>query len=161
LKPSVLRTWAPKGQTPVLRYRFNWKRLSAISGITPTGYLYILLRDGTISSTQVIEFLRYLLRARRGRILLVWDRSPTHRARVVQDFLFRHRRRLTTEYLPPYAPELNPDEHLWSYLKYVGLANFCPDLLGDLRDELRRHIRRIKKRPKLIRSFCKNAGLVF
>lgn len=158
-KPSVLRTWAPRGQTPVLRYCFNWKRLSAISGITPQGYLYLLLRDGTIRSEQVVEFLRYLLRCRKDRMLIVWDGAPIHRSGLVKAFLRQHRRRLSVESLPPYAPELNPDEHVWAYLKYVGLANFCPRHLTDLRNEIQRHVRRIKKRPDLVRGFYKAAGL--
>ena len=158
-KPTVLRTWAPRGQTPIVRYCFNWKRLSAISGVTPQGYLYLLLRDGTIKSEQVVEFLRYLLRCRKGKLLIVWDGAPIHRSGVVKAFLQKHRRRLTVETLPPYAPELNPDEHVWAYLKYVGLANFCPRHLTDLRDEIQRHVRRLRKRPELIRSFYKVAGL--
>lgn len=160
-KPTVLRTWAPRGQTPVLRYCFNWKRLSAISAITPEGYLYLLLREGTIKSEQVIEFLRYLLRTRKGKLLIVWDGAPIHRSNVVKAFLRKRRRRLTVESLPSYAPELNPDEHVWAYLKYVGLANFCPRYLSDLRNEIQRHVRRLKKRPDLIRSFYKAAGLPF
>ena len=157
----MLRTWAPKGETPVLRYRFNWQRLSAISGVTPTGYLYFRLHVGTIRSEQVIGFLRQLLRLRRDRLLILWDRSPTHRSRKVQAFVRRWRRRITVEWLPAYAPELNPDEYVWAYLKRVCLANFCPRHLGELRQEIHRGARRLKQRPHIVRDFYPAAGLHF
>jgi transposase len=132
--------------------------LSAISGITPEGYLYLLLRDGTIKSEQVIEFPRYPPRRRKGKLPIVRDGAPIHRSGLVKAFIRKNRRRLAIESLPPYAPELNRDEHAWAHLKYVGLANFRPRHLSGLRGEIQRHVRRIKKRPDLIRGFRKATG---
>ena len=95
----------------------------------------------------------------KGKILIVRDGAAIYCSGVVRAFLREHQRRLTIESLPPYAPELNPDEHVWARLKYVGLANFRPRHLADLRDEIQRHVRRLRKRPDLIHSFYKLARL--
>ena len=82
--PAPLRTWAPRGQTPVLQYHFNWKTLSAMAGMTWWNF-YFRLFPGT-SQPQVIEFLQHLLRHMRGKLLVIWDGLPGHRSRV-RDFM--------------------------------------------------------------------------
>ncbi|HKN02314.1 MAG TPA: transposase [Candidatus Binataceae bacterium] len=99
-----MRTWAPRGQTPVLQYHFNWKVLSAVAGITWWNFYFRLYRR-TIRAPEVVNFLGHLLRHLPGKLLLVWDRSQTHRGRVVREFVTRQRGRIELEYLPAYAPE--------------------------------------------------------
>jgi transposase len=138
LVPLVRRTWAPRGQTPVLRTRTRHHRhLSAIGALTISpqrrrlGW-YLQFHPGrSIRQEQVIGFLRDLLRHVRGEIFLLWDRLNAHRGRQVQGFLDRHPR-LHTDFLPPYAPELNPNEYGWAYLKGPTLGNYCPDDLDEL-----------------------------
>ena len=84
-RPSVRRTWAPRGQTPVLREHFNWKRLSASGAIAwrpdqPRTRLFLSLRPGAIASEQVVDFLGQLRRHVRGKVVLLWDGLPAHRA---------------------------------------------------------------------------------
>ena len=81
-----MRTWAPRGQTPVLQYHFNWKVLSATAGITWWNF-YFRLYPTTIRAPQVVDFLGHLLRHLPGKLLVVWDGLPAHRARVVSEFI--------------------------------------------------------------------------
>jgi len=106
-----VRTWAPRGQTPVLQYHFNWKVLSAAAGITWWNF-YFRLYPTTIRAPQVVDFLGHLLRHLPGKLLVVWDGLPAHRARLVSEFIRAQRGRLVLEWLPGYAPELNPVEYI-------------------------------------------------
>ena len=119
------------------------------------------MRPGTIATRQVLVFLRHLLRHVRGRIIVVWDNINPHRALAVRRFVAEHTQRLSLEFLPPYSPELNPDEWLWRYLKRVELANFAPRDLGELKVALRGAVQRIRMRPRLMRSFLKASALSF
>ena len=112
-RPHRCRTWAPRGHTPVLQYHFNWKTLSAMAGVTWWNF-YFRLFPGAIKSPQVVEFLRHLMRHLPGKLLIIWDGLPSHRSHLVWDFVRQQRGRLWLEFLPAYAPELNPVEYLWS-----------------------------------------------
>lgn len=125
------------------------------------GKLYILVRSGAIATKQILVFLRHLLRHVRGRIILVWDNVNTHKAKAVKRFAQDNGRRLSLEYLPPYSPELNPDEWVWRYLKHVELGNFAPLNLTDLKVALRGAVQRIRMRPSLMRSFLEASDLSF
>src|SRR5436309_6352094 len=116
-RPHRCRTWAPKGKTPVLQYHFNWKVLSAIAGITWWNFYFRLYRK-TIRAPQVVDFLAHLLRHLPGRLLVIWDRSKTHRSHLVGEFVAGRQGRLALDYLPAYAPELNPVEYIWGYWKH-------------------------------------------
>ena len=124
-RPHRVRTWAPRGQTPVLRFHFNWKTLSVMAGITWWNF-YFKLFPGAIKAPQIIEFLEHLLRHLRRPLLVIWDGLPGHRSAAVRDFVAAQGTALTLEWLPGYAPELNPVEHIWSYLKEHELPNLLP-----------------------------------
>ena len=98
----------------MLQYHFNWKVLSAVAGITWWNF-YFRLYQRTIRAPQVVDFLVHLLRQLPGRLLAIWDRSKTHRSRLVGEFVAGQRGRLALDYLPAYAPELNPVEYIWGY----------------------------------------------
>jgi transposase len=157
-RPHRCRTWAPRGQTPVLQYHFNWKTLSAIAGVTWWNF-YFRLFPGTIRSPQIIEFLSHLLRHIPGKLLIVWDGLPGHRSRAVWDFVQQQRARLWLEFLPAYAPELNPVEYLWSHWKQHELPNFCPTTFGQLSYHARQALRRMRRRPTLVIAFWQQAQL--
>lgn len=163
--PVVRRTWSPRGQTPILIAPFNWKRLSAIASLITTLSLRqvglcLRLHSGSIKQPQLIEYLRALKRHLRGRkAILLWDRLPVHRGGKVQAELRRHARWLSVEWLPAYAPELNPVEYVWAYLDGTDLANFVSDDLTGIGRQVRRATNRIRHRPNLGRSFIKHSGL--
>lgn len=159
LTPYAAKTWAPRGQPPVLLHGASWTKLSAISAITTRGRLYFTLHRGSIRTPQVLRFLRHLLRHCRGWVVLLWDRAPIHRSRAVARLLQAYRARLEAVLLPPYAPDLNPDEWAWAHLKCRELANHtAPDTLT-LQHAIRCALRRMRRRPALIRSFMKGAAL--
>jgi transposase len=116
-RPHRVRTWAPRGQTPVLQYHFTWKVLSVAAGITWWNF-YFRLYHRTIRAAEVADFLGHLLRHLPGKLLVVWDGLPAHRGRTVKQFIAAHKGRLAVEQLPAYAPELNPVEYIWGYWKH-------------------------------------------
>jgi transposase len=103
----------------------NWKTLSVIAGVTLWNF-YFQIFEQAIKSEQIIEFLKHLLRYIDGDILLIWDRLPAHRSLVTQQFIRDQKGRLETEYLPPYAPELNPVEYIWAHCKHHELPKRLP-----------------------------------
>src|SRR6516164_11433839 len=157
-RPHRCRTWAPRGQTPVLQYHFNWKMLSAVAGVTWWNF-YFRMYAGTIKKEQVVDFLGHLLRHLAGPLLIIWDRLPAHRSYLVADFIRSLNGWIEIEYLPAYAPELNPVEYLWGHWKHHELPNLCPKDLWQLSEGARRSLQRLRRRPPLITAFWKQAFL--
>jgi transposase len=158
-RPHRVRTWSPRGQTPVLEFAFNWKKLSAIAGVTFWNFHFRLF-PGAIRSPQVILFLQHLLRQVPGKLWIIWDGIAIHRSRLVLDFLATQPERLRVERLPAYAPELNPVEYLWGYWKQHELPNLCARDLWHLSDHAGKALRRIRRRKThLITAFWKQAEL--
>lgn len=143
----------------MLQYHFNWKVLSASAGITWWNF-YFRLYPTTIRAPQVVDFLGHLLRHLPGKLLVVWDGLPAHRARLVSDFISAQRGRLTIEWLPGYAPELNPVEYIWGYWKQHELPNFCPRDFIQLSRHARRALARMRRRPTLVMAFWEQAELL-
>jgi transposase len=138
-----VRTYAPRGETPVLRAPLSYDHLSAISAITPDGQLLMQVQEQAYTSTEVVQFLRHLLRHIPGKLLIVWDGACIHRSQPIKEFLAQGgAERIHLERLPSYAPELNPDEGIWRYLKRVELKNVAH---GNLvcADGSPKHIRRM------------------
>jgi transposase len=158
-KPHRVRTWSPKGQTPLLLHCFNWKNLGAIAGLTWRNF-YFRLFAGSIKSPQVIEFLGHLQRHLPGKLLIIWDGAAIHRATAVRQYLESLDGRLIAYRLPAYAPELNPVEYLWAYWKQHELPNLCARDLWSLSRWAAHGLRRIRrKRQRLIVAFWKQAEL--
>lgn len=110
-------TWGVRGKTPVVRTTGTRRRINVISAISPRGRLWFRCFKGSLNAGRFIEFLRALLTDTSKPIVLIMDRHPAHRAASVRRFLLENKRRISVHYLPGYAPELNPDEHVWSALK--------------------------------------------
>jgi transposase len=153
LLPGVVRTYAPRGQTPVLRVPLTRDHLSVISGITEAGRLFQMVQTAAYTSVDIVRFLRHLLRQIAGKLVVIWDGAPIHRSQVIKDFLASGAAaRLHLERLPGYAPDLNPDEGIWQYLKHVELRNRCCRSLADLRNEFRLAIGRLRHKQHAIRG---------
>jgi transposase len=113
--------------------------------------VFLQARAGSYDSAAVVGFLRVLLRKVRGRIILIWDGSPIHRGQPVKDFLRRGAAKwLHLEQMPGHAPDLNPDEGVWNYLKRVELANVCCPDLGKLRAHVIRARERLRHQRAVI-----------
>ena len=142
----------------MLEYNFNWKTLSVVAGLTVLNF-YFRLYTGSVKAPQAVDFLRALIRHIPQPLLLVWDRLPAHRSRLVRDYLSSFGGWIHMEYLPPYAPELNPVEYIWAYWKQHELPNVCPKDYWQLSQGARRTLRRMRRRPRLITAFWKQASL--
>jgi transposase len=157
-RPTRVRTWAPRGHTPVLQYCFNWHQLSVIAGVTFYRF-YFRLFPGTIKGPQVIEFLRALRRQIKRKLLVIWDGLSAHRSRLVRAYLEQLDGAIQIEPLPGYAPELNPTEYIWGYLKQHELANLCAANLHELSGFARNRLKSMQRRPTLVAAFWKQAEL--
>jgi transposase len=113
----VARTWGARGQTPVVRVTGQRDRVNVLSAISPRGRLWFRCYRGTLNAPRFVGFLTALLHDVRGEIDLVLDRHPAHVAAATRRFVHAHRARLRLHFLPGYAPDLNPDEHVWTQLK--------------------------------------------
>ena len=142
----------------MLEFNFNWKKLSAAAGLTFRNFYFRLYPDA-VRGPEVIDFLKALVRHIRRPLLVVWDRLPAHRSALVREFLAYSDGYIETEYLPPYAPELNPVEYIWGHLKHHELANHCAGNFGELTRSARKRLRSMQRRPTLIRAFWQQAEL--
>jgi transposase len=159
LLPTVVRTYAPVGQTPILHEQLSRDHLSVMSGITLEGKLYMLEQERAFKGEDVVRFLKHALRQIPGKLLVVWDGSPIHRAKVVKEFLKSGAAsQLQLEQLPGYAPELNPDEGIWKHIKYVELKNVCCRSLSELRRELRKAKERLRHKKHVILGCIRQPG---
>lgn len=162
LLPGVVKTYAPKGQTPVLG---NWQtrdHLAVMGGLTPTGQVYVLVREEALTGEHTIEFLQHVQRQVGPRLLVIWDGSPIHRRQIVTEFVTSAAGQgIRIEALPGYAPDLNPwDAGGWHQLKYAELGNQACRDLDELHLELHLAIGRLRQKPDVVRAFFTAAGLV-
>ena len=133
-----MRTYAPRGQTPLLRVPLTRDHLSVIGALIGDGRVLMQVQTTAFRGPRVVRFLRHLLRHIPGKLLVIWDGSPIHRAKVVKAFLAEGAaQRLWLEQLPAYAPDLNPVEGIWHYLKHRRLGNVCFRTLEEVRYALR------------------------
>ena len=107
-------------------------------------------------------FLRQLRRFVRGqKVILIWDHLPAHRSKRMKQFLFKQRDWLTIEWLPGYAPDLNPTEGVWNNIKTTEMANFCPEQMSEAANAFRRGLQRVSHSRRLPFAFLEHAGLSF
>ena len=163
LQPVVRRTWAPRGQTPLQDCWDRRDRASVVSALCLSPHrrrveLCFDLFDHNLRTADFESFITGLLRNRPRGFVLVLDRWSVHRAAVGR-LRPRFPRRLQVEWLPPYAPELNPVEQVWSHSKYADLANFLPADLDALAHGVIDSLSDIATTPALLHSFFRHAGL--
>ncbi len=166
MEPLVRRTWAPRGHTPVLRISNEpHGRISVIGAMTirlepkKFGFLFHLSPDNVnFRGHSVTEFLAHVQNKLNSHVTVVWDSIRIHSAEHVKHYLAKHPT-MAVEILPPYAPELNPVDNIWSYIKYNRLANFCPHDLAELRKCVKAELFRIQKMPDLLESLFLHTGL--
>ena len=165
MAPVVRRGWRPKNSPSILLQRTrSHKKVSAIAAlcVPPTRdgvrLTFRLHPDRNVDSLRVISFLRHLERHLPGPIVLLWDGLQAHRSNLTRTFLADHPR-IHAFPFPAYAPELNPVEYLWSYLKVNPLANLALMEVPTLAEETRRASRSVQGRPTLLRSFVAHSPL--
>jgi transposase len=166
LTPTVRRTLAPRGKTPIIKSWDRHDRISAISAVTvspkrrrPGLYFQLLPDDRNAHGEDAVAFLKHLKRHLPGPLTILWDRSQIHdRSKVVRAYLAGHPK-IVTEKLPGYAPETNPDESVWEHTKHGRLANFTPEDTVELRSVLIHEFERLHRKPELLSAFIRHAGV--
>lgn len=167
MSPLVRRTLAPRGKTPILKTKARHREKVSITAaltLSPQrhhlGLYWQTYPRSFVNSERIADFLRALLRRLRGAVIVVWDRGTIHRGETIEQLL-QDFPRLRLERLPPYAPDLNPVEYLWSYLKYGRLANFIPDDVFHLNAVLKRNLNETAQSAHKLHSFFEASGLPF
>jgi len=160
LQPLSKRTYSPKGQTPVIRVTDPHNRISVIGAITlspiknRTNLFFHLLPDNmNFNSRYILNFVKSLKTSLRKPVTIIWDSIPIHSADPVVSFI-NDDSRLAIENFPPYAPELNPVDRVWSYIKYGRLANYAPSDLNQLRTTVKNELLRLRANKSLLPEFC-------
>jgi transposase len=147
------KTWAPKGQTPIVRVtgaRFGFNMISAVS---PKGQLRFMVIDGKVAGGEFCEFLRRLVHNAPHPIFLILDGHPVHRSARVKQQVALLEGKLEIFFLPPYSPELNPDESVWNELKNNGVGRMAIAGPDDLKRKVLDYLRQMQRFPALISSF--------
>jgi transposase len=161
----VRRTWAPRGQTPIFpqpgRYREKASIIGALS-VSPrrrrVAFHFSVRADRNVDGQWLAQFVRDLRRQIQRPIIIVWDRLNVHRSRPIARMVGRSST-LWVEFLPPYAPELNPVEAAWAHLKMNPLANLVPEDALELADIAERHVRGFRHKTWLLKSFIRSTPL--
>ena len=147
------KTWAPKGKTPIIRTtgaRFGFNMISAVS---PKGHMRFMVVEGRVAAQQFCEFLRRLVIKAEKPIFLILDGHPVHRSAKVKNLVELIKEKLQIFFLPPYSPELNPDEHVWNDLKNNGIGRMLVAGPDDMRRKVISHLKFLQRNPVLIQSF--------
>jgi len=165
MAPTIRRTFAPAGSTPVNKVFNPHGRISVCGAIAISPvrsrlsfHYYSLNDDVNFRGPKVVDFLKHLQNQIAGSITIVWDQIIIHSSAVVLEYLATASN-ITTESFPPYAPELNPVDRAWFYLKYDRLPNFAPPTTDKLRHAVDSELKRLQKQPGLLCSFIRQSTL--
>jgi transposase len=165
LSPNIRRTFAPRGQTPIIKASDPHGRISAIGAVTispkqrrPYFYYNLLSNNANFRSNSVAQFVDKIQSRISGPITILWDAIPIHCSKSVNQYLEQHKE-LITERFPPYAPELNPVDKVWLYLKYARLPNYVPLTVDELRTRLTDELNILKKEQHVLASCVRRSGL--
>jgi len=150
------RSYAPRGRTPQVRVCHRRAGLSLLSAVTNRGELRWMVLEGAVNALRFIRFLRRLIRDARCKVFLIVDRLKAHRARLTRDWLAAHRTEIEVFYLPPYSPELNPDEGVHADLKQAVPRRAPARSKQQLKRAAVSHMRRLSRMPKRLRSIFRH-----
>jgi transposase len=155
------KTWGKKGQTPVVERPGQRQSISAASAVNARGAFWYCTYHGGLNAELFVTLLRRMMRHRSKPVHLVVDGLPAHKTQLVKTYVAATNGMLTLHFLPGYAPELNPDELVWSHVKRTGVAR-APLRRGEkLQEKIEAQLRAIKRMPQLIRSFFKAPNVAY
>ena len=152
-------TWAPVGQTPVVKATGARHSINMISAVTATGVLRFGVFTGTFTAAAFIDFAKKLMADTDGPVYLVVDGHPTHKAKATKDFVASTHGRLKLFTLPAYSPQLNPDEWVWKNVKHDRIGRASVTSAEDLKSKAIGALRRLQKLPALVRAFFADPNL--
>lgn len=146
-------TWAPKGETPVVQATGARFSVNMISAVSPRGDFRFMVIEGGVNSTVFVEFLKRLMTGSKKKIFLIVDGYPAHKSKKAKQFIADQNGKLELFYLPPYSPELNPDELAWNTLKNGIVGRSTVKSKEELKSKVVGGLRKIQKSPELVKSF--------
>jgi transposase len=155
------KTWAVRGQTPVVQRPGQRQSISAASAVNANGAFWFCTYEGALDAERFIELLQKLMKYRRKPVHLVLDSLPAHKKALVRDYITTTNGKLTLHFLPGYAPDLNPDELVWSHIKRTGTARRPLQQGEKLRDKIEQQLARLKQMPHLVRSFFQAPSVAY
>ena len=155
------KTWGVRGQTPVVDRPGQRQSISAASAVNAKGAFWFCTYEGALNGELFVELLKKMMHRRRRPVHLVVDGLPVHRRVLVRDHVASTNGMLTLHFLPGYAPELNPDEMVWSYVKRTGTARRPLRKGENLREKIEEQLLQLQNIPRLIRSFFKNPFVAY
>ncbi len=150
-----------KGQTPIVASSGQRQHLNVISAVTASGGFWAATYTGKLDAESFVAFLRNFLKGRRTKVFLVVDGHPAHKANVVKAFVATLKGRLELHFLPPYAPDLNPDEFVWHYMKTTGVSKKPLKQNESLRHRVEQDVKNLQGNPALIASFFSAASVAY
>ena len=154
-------TWAPVGQTPIVKSTGARFSMNLISAVSPQGQMRFMTVDGRMNAPKFIEFLKRLMHGVERPIFLIVDRHPVHRSAAVRNFVESTGGRLRLFFLPSYSPELNPDELVWNHLKNHGTGRMTPTGPDQLKRAVLGRLRSIQRLPRLIAGFFRHRETLY
>jgi transposase len=154
-EPNLGRTYGLKGRTPVVRTTGQRQKVNAISAVNARGAFWSDVYTGNLNAGRFVGFLKAFLRGRRRKVFLVVDGHPSHRAALVKAYVQGQKGRLELHFLPPYAPDLNPDEFVWHYAKRQGACKRPLKKNESLKARVANDLVAIQKNKRLVRTFFK------
>lgn len=160
-EPNLGRTCGLKGQTPVVQTTGQRQKVNAISAVSAKGGFWSQVYTGMLNAKRFVQFLKDFRRGGRGKVFLVVDGHPSHRAKVVAEYVAACRGEVELHFLPPYAPDLNPDEFVWQHTKTNGVAKQPLQRNESLKQRVQDDLSAIKASPKLVRSFFGAPSVVY
>jgi transposase len=147
------KTWGRRGQTPVVHRPGQRQSISAASAVSSRGEFWFCTYKGGLNGESFVELLRKLMRHRKKPIYLVLDGLPAHKRSLVRDYVATTRGKLSLYFLPGYAPDLNPDEFVWSHVKRTGTARRPLQQGEKLHERIDEELTEVRDNPRLVRSF--------
>ncbi len=155
------KTWALRGKTPVVNRPGQRQSVSAASAVNAKGAFWFATYQGGLTGELFVELLKRLMHRRKKPLHLVVDGLPAHKNKVVKEYVASTGGRLSLHFLPGYAPDLNPDELVWSYAKRTGVAR-KPLMKGEkLQERVHEQLQKIGNNPKLVRAFFKHPSVAY
>ena len=155
------KTWGVRGQTPVVHRPGQRQAISAASAVNANGAFWFCAYDGALNGEGFIELLQQLMKYRRRPVHLVLDSLPAHKKVIVRDYVASTEGRLTMHFLPGYAPDLNPDELVWSHVKRTGTARRPLQQGEKLREKIEEQLAKLQRMPHLVRSFFRAPSVAY
>jgi len=155
------KTWGLRGQTPVVQRPGQRQSMSAASAVSARGAFWFCTFDGALNGELFVELLRALMRRRKKPVHLILDSLPAHKRAIVRDYVAATAGKLTLHFLPGYAPDLNPDELVWSHVKRTGTARRPLQQGEKLRERIDAELAAVRDNPKLVRSFFQAPSVAY